>query len=262
MLFAYCRVSTLEQISGTSPEEQERQIQGCAMMRGAADVVFYRDLGVSGTIPLAQRAAGAKLLKEVESGDVVVASKLDRMFRSAEDALVTARKFKERGVALILLNLGTEPVTGEGLSKVFFGMLALFAELEREMIAGRMNEGRRSKLLKGGFPGGKAPYGWSVEGKGRQAVLVPRADEQAILLEVRELVGQCANLYQVAKTLNERGRRNREGGSFQRVQIARIVQTERVFTPVLVENDAGGIQRDLSAGLSALSIGGAVAPAA
>jgi resolvase-like protein len=50
------------------------------------DRVFV-ERGVSGSVPLAVRPEGAAMLATLQAGDVVVSPKLDRVFRSALDAL-------------------------------------------------------------------------------------------------------------------------------------------------------------------------------
>jgi DNA invertase Pin-like site-specific DNA recombinase len=101
--YGYCRVSTDQQRdSGISIEEQQRKIEArAAVMRWHLAGVFV-DAGVSGSIPLAKRPEGAKLLGALRPGDIVVAAKMDRCFRSAFDALETIQGFKSRKIALWL----------------------------------------------------------------------------------------------------------------------------------------------------------------
>lgn len=65
---------------------------------------------VSGGIPFQDRPEGGKLWQLVQRGDAVVASKLDRMFRSASDCLAVVEAFKQRGVSLYLLDLNGGPM--------------------------------------------------------------------------------------------------------------------------------------------------------
>src|SRR5579864_3222537 len=134
MLLAYCRVSTTEQAADgtTSLEEQERKARAVALARGVDrfDVVIYSDPGVSGSIPLAARPEGARLLSDARPGDIIVAAKLDRLFRSASDALATVRALQDRKVDVILVDLGTDPVGASSTARLFFGMLSVFAEFE------------------------------------------------------------------------------------------------------------------------------------
>src|SRR5208282_6869202 len=124
---------------------------------------------------------GKKLRGEMQEGDVVVASKLDRMFRAASDALQCAERMKEAGVQLILVDMGADPVTGNGMAKCFFTMAAAFAELERSTIAERMSNGKAAKKAKGGHTGGSAAYGLRIIGHGRDSKIEIDEREQEIV---------------------------------------------------------------------------------
>ena len=225
MLFTYARVSTVEQAAGgaVSIAEQQRKCRALATMRGVPndDVVDIVDAGVSGSVLLSERPAGKDMLGDIRAGDVIVACKLDRLFRSASDALATAESLKKKGVDLILIDMGIEPVTGNGAAKMFFGVLALMAEFERDRINERTAEGRKGKRARNGFMGGVAPFGYRVEGEGRDAMLVPDDNEQEIVRIVRAMTPQGP--YSIAKHLTERGLLTRTGRPWQRVQIERII---------------------------------------
>lgn len=230
MLLGYARVSTKEQAEDdrTSLPEQERIIRGLAMARGVGpyDIALYSDPGVSGSIPLKDRPAGAKLLNDAQTNDIVVAAKLDRMFRDALDAQEIYRLFKDRQVDLILYDMGHEPVTRDGMSKCFFTIISAFADLERSRIAERMMEGKRAKIAKGGHAGGEAPYGYQIIGSGREARPEPAQAEQDILQVVKIRAGYGDTPWQIARHLNEHGRRTRMGKPFLDTQVKRMVQRE------------------------------------
>ena len=128
------------------------------------------------------------MLQVAKSGDVIVAAKMDRLFRSAIDALQTADELKRSGVDLVLLDIGTDPVTGNGVGKMFFGIMSCIAEFERDKIRERTEEGRRSKRARRGFMGGGVPIGFKVQGKGRDAQLEEDEREQAAIAKVKELL--------------------------------------------------------------------------
>lgn len=184
--YGYIRVSTQEQASGTSLEEQRRRIEGIALMRGDALEHVYGDAGVSGSVTLENRPAGRELCARLARGDVLIVAKLDRAFRSAADALARADKWRAAGVHLIVADMGSEPVTGNGVSKMFFGMLALVADFERERLLERTRDGKTSKRARGGHIGGRAPFGYRVEGTGKEARLVQVAEQQAAIQTIRE----------------------------------------------------------------------------
>ena len=97
----------------------------------------------------------------------IIPAKLDRLFRDALDALEKLKDLKTKGVSLILVDMGLTPVTDNGVAKMFFTMLAGFAELERDRIRTRTADGRKCKRDKGGHIGGTAPFGYEIVGMGK-----------------------------------------------------------------------------------------------
>ena len=158
--FGYCRVSTAKQAAeGESLDVQRRQIEGYALMHGLAldDVVIEE--GVSGSVPVAERPAAGPLFAKLTKGDVVIAPKLDRLFRSALDALKVVEELKARGVRLHLLDLGGD-IAGNGLSKLFLTIAAAFAEAERDRIRERIGQVKADQKARGRYLGGKVPFGF------------------------------------------------------------------------------------------------------
>lgn len=185
-VYGYVRVSSVDQVAGTSLEEQKRRIEGVALMLGEPLRRLFVDGGVSGGVPLEQRPQGGLLAAILLPGDTLIVAKLDRLFRNATDALVKTQEWAAQGVRLIVVDMGTEPVTENGLSKLMFTVLAAMAEWERERIAERTSEGRRAKRAKGGHIGGLPPFGYRKEGEGREARLVPDPAQQAALATIHE----------------------------------------------------------------------------
>lgn len=223
MIFGYVRVSSDTQKDGTSPEDQERKCRAIAQLHSTSpyDFALFRDDAVSGSVPLGLRPQGQEMLAAAQSGDTIIASKLDRMFRNTLDALQSLETFKQRGIFVILADLSSEPVTGEGIGKLVFGLMAMFADFERERINVRTAEGRKAKKASGGHVGGSAPYGFSVEGKGKTARLVSNPDEQKVIARVVELSAKWSPAL-VVRQLAKEGYRTRDNWEFEHVQVKRI----------------------------------------
>jgi len=224
MILGYCRCSTEEQADGTTLEEQERKLRGLAQIRGASpyDFAAYVDRGVSGATPLGERPQGARLLADADSGDVVCAAKLDRLFRSASDALSTVEVLQKRGVKVILLDIAAEPVTDNGVAKLFFTILSAVAEFERGRIHERVIDGMKAKRARGGHLGGQAPYGYIVRGSEREATLEVNPQEQEVVALVKDMVQTVQSPWQIARFLNQNGYRTRTGVPFHVTQVKRI----------------------------------------
>jgi DNA invertase Pin-like site-specific DNA recombinase len=137
----YVRVSTEEQArEGVSLAAQEERLRAYCAMAGLELVGILREEGVSGAKPLADRPCGLELLKAVKSKAVqhVVALKLDRLFRDAEDCLHQTKAWDKAGAALHLLDMGGQAInTASPMGRMFLTMAAGFAELERNLISER-----------------------------------------------------------------------------------------------------------------------------
>src|SRR5271166_4494417 len=161
-VYGYVRVSTDRQADdGESLGTQQRIIEGYAMMNALTLDSVFVERGVSGSKPLGERPEGARLLAILKPDDVVITPKLDRMFRSALNALDVLGQLKERDVALHIIDLGGD-VTGNGISKLVFTILSAVAEAERDRIRERITQVKRDQRDRGRYLGGKVPFGFRV----------------------------------------------------------------------------------------------------
>jgi DNA invertase Pin-like site-specific DNA recombinase len=200
--FGYCRVSTAKQASeGESLDVQRRQIEGYAHMHGLALEEIVVEEGVSGSVPVAERPAGGPLFAKLAKGDVVIAPKLDRLFRSALDALKVVEELKARGVKLHLLDLGGD-IAGNGLSKLFLTIAAAFAEAERDRIRERIGQVKADQKARGRYLGGKVPFGFRL---GESGELVPHEAEQKAIREMTRLRMQGKTLRAIAEAMRAKG---------------------------------------------------------
>lgn len=201
-VYGYVRVSTERQADeGVSLGAQERALQGYALQHGLALDQVFIEQGVSGSTPIADRPEGAKLLAGLQAGDVVLTPKLDRMFRSALDALRVLDQLRARKVALHMLDLGGD-VTGNGISKLVFTILSAVAEAERDRIRERIGDVKRDQRQRGRFLGGRRPVGYRV---GHDGELVADVQEQTALEKARELQAEGLSLRKIAAALADEG---------------------------------------------------------
>jgi putative DNA-invertase from lambdoid prophage Rac len=201
-VFGYCRVSTSRQANeGESLDVQRRQIEGYALMHGLTLDAVVIEEGVSGSVPVAERPAGGPLFAKLKAGDVVIAPKLDRLFRSALDALTVVEELKGRGVKLHLLDLGGD-IAGNGLSKLFLTIAAAFAEAERDRIRERVAQVKADQRARGRYLGGKLPFGWRV---GSEGALVEVEAEQEAIREMVALRAAGKPLRAIAEAMRAKG---------------------------------------------------------
>lgn len=148
---AYCRVSKIE----LDPENQKLEIA----QAGYTPTLTAVEHGVSGKVAAAERPEFSRILKlfadmDPKAPKQLVATKIDRIGRDAEDVLATVRKLQALGVEVIVLQLGKVDLTSS-MGKMILTTLAAVAELERALITERIHSGlakARAKKTRLGRP--------------------------------------------------------------------------------------------------------------
>jgi putative DNA-invertase from lambdoid prophage Rac len=195
-------VSTLRQANeGESLDVQRRQIEGYALMHGLTIDGVMVEEGVSGSVPVEDRPIGGQLFAKLQRGDIVIAAKLDRLFRSALDALKVVESLKGRGVKLHLLDLGGD-IAGNGMSKLFLTIAAAFAEAERDRIRERVSQVKADQKARGRFLGGSVQFGYRITDDG---ALLPHEPEQEAIREMVALKAQGRSLRAIAAEMQTKG---------------------------------------------------------
>lgn len=110
---------------------------------------IYTDKGLTGSNR--QRPGLDQALAAVRQGDTLVVPKLDRLARSVPDAREIADALQARGVKLALGNSLYDPA--DPMGKMFFNVLATFAEFEVDLIRLRTREGMAIARAKGKLRG-------------------------------------------------------------------------------------------------------------
>jgi DNA invertase Pin-like site-specific DNA recombinase len=130
----YARVSTLDQ--QTLPM-QSRAMREYAVRRGWTIAMQVKEVGSGAT----QRQLREKLLEAVRRReiDVVVVWRLDRWGRSVTDLLATMQELEHLGVGFVSLTEALDLTTPAG--RAMAGLLAVFAEFEREILRERVRAG-------------------------------------------------------------------------------------------------------------------------
>ena len=132
MKYGYIRVSSPGQArDGNSLAGQEKALRENGAEKIFKDVFTGTEIG---------RPAFQELLGVVKPGDTIIATKLDRVSRSASQGIALVDELLARGVTLHILNMGllNDTPTGKLIRNIMFS----FAEFERDMIVERMNEGK------------------------------------------------------------------------------------------------------------------------
>jgi DNA invertase Pin-like site-specific DNA recombinase len=121
-----------------STDKQDLAAQRAALERlGVSPERIYTDHGLTGTNRA--RPGLDQALAAVRAGDTLVVPKLDRLARSVPDARAIADELVARGVRLALGSSVYDPA--DPMGKMFFNILATFAEFEADLIRLRTREG-------------------------------------------------------------------------------------------------------------------------
>ena len=123
--------------------------QAALIELGVSPERIYTDRGLTGTNR--SRPGLAQALAAVREGDTLVVPKLDRLARSVPDARMIADTLVARGVRLALGVSIYDPA--DPMGKMFFNILATFAEFEGDLIRMRTKEGMAIARAKGKLKG-------------------------------------------------------------------------------------------------------------
>lgn len=140
-LIGYARCST---------DKQDMTAQKIALLDlGVAEDRIYTDHGLTGTNRA--RPGLDQAIAAVRDGDTFVVPKLDRLARSVPDARTIADQLEAKGVKLALGSSVYDP--SDPMGKMFFNILATFAEFESDLIRMRTREGMAIARAKGKLRG-------------------------------------------------------------------------------------------------------------
>lgn len=153
----YIRVSTLEQASNTSLEDQREKIRMQCKLDGRELVKIYEDPAISGRID--DRPELMQMMRDAELGkfQVVVFTALDRFGRSATQIQQNIKKLRSLNIEVVSIKEKLDTDTPIGNFQL--NILAAIAELEVATITERMLNGRIANARSGKLPSGTPPYG-------------------------------------------------------------------------------------------------------
>ena len=147
MIFGYARVSTRGQAKdGNSLEAQEKLLR-----ESGAEEIFVDSF--TGT--KLERPEFDKLLNQIQRGDTLIVTKLDRFARSVSQASDLITQLIDKGITVNVLNLGI--LSNSSVSTLMRNVLLSFAQFERDMIVERTQEGKAIAKQKPDFREGRPP---------------------------------------------------------------------------------------------------------
>lgn len=142
-LVGYARVSTKQ-------KDLTHQIE--LLTKAGCDTIFYgQQSGVSDD----NEAKLSEMIDYISQNDIVVVTKLDRLGRSLKSILSTIDAIHKKSATLKSLDGGIDTSNDSPFAKATVDLLGTFAQLERDIIVSRTQEGRERAIAAGKIMGRK-----------------------------------------------------------------------------------------------------------
>lgn len=129
MIYGYARVST----AGQNLQDQIAQLRESGVRRKNIYYEHYTGTKI-------ERPKFQELLKKIKPHDTLVVTKLDRLARNTVEAINTVNNLLDNQITIKIINLGT--VENSPMGRMIIRTLASVAEMERDMIIERTEEGK------------------------------------------------------------------------------------------------------------------------
>lgn len=136
MIYGYIRVSTRKQATKGNSLEEQREIllqNGCQ--------TIYQDIYTGGKM---DRPEFDKMATVLQKGDTLIVTKLDRVARTAVEGFQVIKELLDRGVEVVILNMGRIE-TRTPMGKAILQIMLAYSEMEKDMINERCQGGRAYK---------------------------------------------------------------------------------------------------------------------
>lgn len=232
----YCRVSSKEQVDGTSLESQELACLEYASRNSLNVVRVFVERGESAKF--ADRTQLLELLafcgERKERIEQLLVWKVDRLARNVGDHFNIKATLLKLGVRVVSV---TEPIDAKPEGKLLETILAGFAQFDNDIRAARTVQGMRRKIQEGIFPW-QPPLGYkgaAQAGSKKTEPDVPAEPAFGILRQAwQELATGAYTKAQIRRMLGERGLHNREGNPLSS-QIVDHIFSDPFYAGVIVD---------------------------
>ena len=198
---AYIRLGRHEYGGGHRLDTQRERVTDYAHREGIWLMAVYEDRGVSGSTPLAARPGMSQALEVVRAraADILLVARRDRI---ASDPLVGAlieREFEQAGGRVVYAEGGMEDGSQ---NQPMREVLDSVAEYERASLVARLTAARAAKKARGGYAGGRPPFGYRAHGK----ALVPNEEQAAVVRWIFDRVARDGwSTRSIAEKLDQEG---------------------------------------------------------
>jgi site-specific DNA recombinase len=204
----YARVSTEDQQERQTINGQLENMRDYVKRYALPVHAEYTDDGVSGSVPLENRPAGARLLADAKQRyfTSVLVWKLDRLGRTTRDTLEAHDTLKKLGITIKSSTEAIDTTTAAGM--YVFQIFAANAQLEKELITERTTNGRIRVAKLGRWVGGPIPIGYDLDATGcliPSERLIAGMTEADLARSIFERIGNGSTTVEECKRLNALG---------------------------------------------------------
>ena len=215
----YIRVSTDGQVTdGVSLDAQRERIAAWCHANGFHLAEVFVDAGLSGGRSDNRPGLQSALDAVCKAKGALIVYSLSRLARSTKDTLSIGERLDKASADLVSLSERIDTTSAAG--KMMFRMLAVLAEFERDQISERTTTALRFKAAQGQRIG-RVPFGYDLADDG--TTLIQNPIEQQALAIIQELRSSGESLRAIAKELELRGVRTKEGKPWTHSTVQRIV---------------------------------------
>ena len=208
----------------------ETQIDDCKSICEETDIITYFDKGFSGKNT--DRPQLQKLIYDIENGSIskVVVYKIDRISRNIIDFYNLYEIMKRNDCKLVSYNDNFD--TSNTMGRFTMGMLAVFAEMERDNISTRIKDNYSYRIKDRRWASGKAPFGFAngkIDGK---TTLIPIEEEIEAVKLIFKLYATESNisigkLQEKLLQMGIKGHQTEKG--FSRTTLTRILKNPVMY---------------------------------
>jgi site-specific DNA recombinase len=173
---AYVRLGGHELAGGQGLDSQRERVTEYAHRESIWLLAVYEDLGVSGSTPLAARLGLSQAFDVVRAraADVLLVAQGDRIARDSLVRALIEREFERAGGRVVYVEGGIDAGSRDQSANQ---LLDAAAEYERASLVARLTAARAAKKARGGYAGGRPPFGYRAQDK----ALIPDEEQAAVV---------------------------------------------------------------------------------
>ena len=164
-----------------------------------------------------------RALAEARTGrfDLLLVYRVDRLSRSVRGL---AQVLEDLDAANVAFRSATEPFdTTTPAGRMMVQMLGVFAEFERATIIDRVIAGMERKAARGGWCGGRRPFGYNID-RERDCLVVNEREKDLVPVIFRMYAAEHLGARTIANWLNERGQRTRQGRPWSHSSVLTVLR--------------------------------------